>query len=190
MEVERLQREYPVTVRWAPYLLDPTIPPEGRERTPSPRYNEMRSHLEERAETGGLVFKPNRTFTPNSYLALETAAFAIERGHHSDALHRSIFKAHFEDSENIGDIDVLVRIAGEHGLDTAELRDSLEARAHREQVDEQIEWARSVGVTGIPTFIFDDRFAMVGAQEYPAFQRVMQELGHPPRGDDAAAGTA
>ena len=188
MEVERLQREYPVTVRWAPYLLDPTIPPEGRERTPSARGNEMRSQLEERAEAGGLVFRPNRTFTPNSHLALQTTAFAIDRGRHSDALHRAIFKAHFEDSENIGDIDVLVRIVGEHGLDTGELRDALAGGAHREQVDEQIQWAQSVGVTGVPTFIFNDRFAMVGAQEYPAFQGVMQELGHPPRGNDADAG--
>ena len=185
MEVERLQREYPVRARWSPYLLDPTIPPEGKTRSPQTTADAPKTHLEQRAEVTGLTFRRGRTFTPNSHLALEAAEFASDHGGHVDAFHRALFKAHFEDSENIGDLDVLVRIGGQNGIDGAELRAALDGGRYRAQVDEQIEWARSVGITGVPTFIFNDRYAVVGAQEYPVFQRVMEELGYPQRGEDA-----
>ena len=46
-----------------------------------------------------------------------------------------------------------------------------------------IEWARSVGVTGIPTFVFNEKYAVVGAQEYPAFQGVMAKLAEEARAE-------
>ena len=59
---------------------------------------------------------------------------------------------------------------------TADLRDALTTGRYRDQVDAGIEWARAIGVTGIPTFIFNEKYAVVGAQEYPVFQQVMQRL--------------
>ena len=188
MEVERLQREYLVEVRWAPYLLDPTIPPEGKQRKPYTTADTPQSHLEQRAEAGGLTLRRGRGFTPSTRLALEAAEFAYEHGQHADRFHRALFKANFEDFDDIGDADVLVRIATEHGLDGAALHEALLSRRYRERVDEQIEWARSQGIGGIPTFIFGDRFQMVGAQEYTVFQRVMERLGYPARTGGAATG--
>ena len=177
MEVEKLRKEYPeVDVRWVPYLLDPTIPPEGKQRTPQTTADAPKSALELRGEASGITFRRGRAFTPNSHLALEAAEYAIDQGHDSDAFHRALFKAHFEDFDNIGDIDVLVRIGGEHGLDGGDLREVLESGSYRDTVDHAIEWARSVGVTGIPTFVFNEKYAVVGAQEYPTFERVMAKL--------------
>ena len=187
MEVERLQREYPVDVRWAPYLLDPTIPPDGKPREPQTRADTPKSHLEEMAEARGLTFKRGRSFTPNTHLALETVEFAYDHGQHCDDLHRALFKANFEDFDNLGDADQLVRIASDHGIDGDELRQALDSGQYRTQVDEQIQWARNVGVTGIPTFIFDYQYAMVGAQEYPAFQSAIERVLKRSEGEDAAA---
>ncbi len=184
MEVEKLRKEYPeVHVRWVPYLLNPTIPPEGQHRTPQTTADAPKSALELRGEAVGITFRRGRTFTPNSHLALEAAENAVEHGHDSDALHRALFKANFEDFENIGDIDVLVRIGSEQGLDGGELREVLESGSYRDTVDRAIEWARSVGVTGIPTFIFNEKYAIVGAQEYPAFQGVMAKLAEEARAE-------
>ncbi len=180
MEVERLQREYPVDVRWAPYLLDPSIPPEGKQRPRQTGDDTPKSHLELRAEAAGLAMPRGRTFTPNSHLALEAAEFAYDSGQHSDDFHRELFKAYFERFENISDLDVILRIAGEHGVDAPALREALVEGRYRQQVDEQIDWARQVGVTGVPTFIFDMKYAVVGAQEYLVFQQVMAELDCPP----------
>ena len=184
MEVEKLRAEYPeVDVRWVPYLLDPTIPPEGKQRKPQTTADTPKSALELRGEAAGITFRRGRTFTPNSHLALEAAEYAIEHGHDSDAFHRALFKAHFEDFDNIGDIDVLVRIGGEQGLDGGELREVLESGSYRETVDHAIEWARAVGVTGIPTFVFNEKYAVVGAQEYPAFQGMMAKLAEEARAE-------
>lgn len=188
-----MQRDYPnVNVRWSPYLLNPAIPPEGQPREPQTTADSPKSHLELMGETRGLTFKRGRTFTPNSHFALEASEFAYDHGQHSDAFHRALFKANFEDFENIGEIDVLARIASEHEMDGAQLRQALTNGDYRDKVDEQIEWARTVGVTGVPTFIFDYKYAIVGAQEYEAFERVMGTIASEGGGEgyDAPAESA
>lgn len=183
-----MQREYPVSVRWSPYLLDPSIPPEGKARTPQTSGDTPKSHLELMGEARGLTFRRGRTFTPNSHFALEASEFAYDQGQHSEGFHRALFKANFEDFDNIGDIDVLLGIASRHGMDGAELKQALLNGDYRDRVDEQIAWARSVGVTGVPTFIFDYKYAIVGAQEYEAFERVMGTLGYGEGADGAEGG--
>jgi predicted DsbA family dithiol-disulfide isomerase len=83
-----------------------------------------------------------------------------------------VFAAYFENEENIGDIDVLCRLGEECGIDPAALRAALDDNRYAATVEEQISWARAAGITGVPTFIFDERFALVGAQEYDVFRDV------------------
>lgn len=180
MEVERLAREYPVDIRWAPFLLDPTVPPEGRPREGYTKPGDPPTALELRGQSGGLTFTRGRTFQPNSHRSLELAAYAHEVGRDSFDFHRALFRAHFETLENIGELDVLVRVAGEHGLDETATREAIVTGAYREQVDQELGWAHQLGITAVPTFVFAERYAIVGAQEYPAFQRVMERLGYPP----------
>ncbi|MFA7297885.1 MAG: DsbA family protein, partial [Dehalococcoidia bacterium] len=49
-ELDKLQRDYPVDVSWAPFLLDPTVPPEGRTQPPRQAEGDSLSPVEERAE--------------------------------------------------------------------------------------------------------------------------------------------
>ena len=184
MQVERLKRDYAgrIEVRWAPFLLDPTIPPEGRERKPYTQLGDPPTPLEERGQREGLEFRRGRTFTPNSHLSMEVAQFAEEVGHEGP-LHELMFKEHFTELGNLGDVDSLVRIGAQSGLDAAGLREALETRRYEQEVDHRMAWAYGIGVNAVPTFIFNDRYAIVGAQEYPAFQRMMERFGHlPPPG--------
>ena len=82
-----------------------------------------------------------------------------------------------EDGRNIGDLDVLVDIARDSGLDGDALRQALTERRYADLVDEGIQWAAESGLTSTPTFVFDDRLAIVGAQEYDLFESVMERLG-------------
>ncbi len=140
--------------------------------------------MEERAEVAGITFTPGRTHRSSSHLALQAAEFAAERGE-TQGFHRPLFEAYFERLEDIGDIDTLVRIGGEAGLPEPDLREALEQETYRQQVEDGVGWAREAGVRSVPTFIFDEEYAIVGAQEYDAFQGVMAQLGRKPR---AAAG--
>jgi predicted DsbA family dithiol-disulfide isomerase len=179
VEVEKLREQYDLAISWAPFFLDPSIPPEGRTREPYTKPGDPPTHLEVRGEQSGLVFTRGRTFTPNSHLALEVGEYAQEAGHSGDGLHRELFREHFELMGNLGDIDTLVRIGAENGLDGEDLRAALDEGRYREQVDHRIAWAQAVGVSAVPTFVFDERFAVVGAQEYDTFERVMEQLEVP-----------
>lgn len=177
--IDRLWQEYDFTLDWAPYFLDPSIPPEGRERQPTTTADTPKSDLEKRADAEGIELRRGRTFTPHTHMALQASEWAREHGDARTALeyHRALFKAHFTDHENLMDPDVLARAAAAVGLDGDDLRAALAEGRHREAVDQGIEHSYAIGVTGIPTFILNDQYAVVGAQPYEVFERVMAEMG-------------
>ncbi len=181
MEVERLKREYDVEVEFAPFLLDPSTPPEGKPRRQMSQPGSPPSAMEARGQNLGIHFSRGRTHTSNSHLALEGAEFAREHALGWE-YHKAMLKAYFDDLVDIGKVDTVVSVAATIGLDSEGMRDALEKRAYRELVDEGIAWSRSIGVTAIPTFVFDERFGMVGAQEFEAFQEMMAKMGARPRG--------
>jgi predicted DsbA family dithiol-disulfide isomerase len=139
--------------------------------------------MEQRGEALGIKFTRGREISSYSHMALEAAEFAFQYSTHADAwaFHRRLFKAYFDELENLGDIEVLVRLAEECGLDAKSLREALADRRLEAEVDEGIAWSRQIGVTAIPTFVFNQRLGMVGAQELPAFREMMQRAGNAPR---------
>jgi predicted DsbA family dithiol-disulfide isomerase len=139
--------------------------------------------LEQRGQELGLTYARGRTMTPNSHLALEAGEFAAEHPEKRDAFHRLLFKAFFTDLEDISDIGVLVRIGEAAGLPAAELRTALETRAFEKQVDDGINWSRSIGVTAVPTFVIDEEYGVVGAQPFEYLDAVLKQLGKIPKGE-------
>jgi predicted DsbA family dithiol-disulfide isomerase len=180
-----LQEEYGARVEWAAFQLHPEVPPEGRPRDPNFRRRPGAGEvLQGMAAADGIEIK-TPAVQANSHLAFELAAMAQEAGRGNE-IHRGLFEAYFTRGENIGDIEVLLRVAEAAGLDREEARSALEEHRYAGQVDEEIDWARNSGITATPTFIFDERYALVGAQEYTTFERMMDKLGHEKLG---AAGT-
>ncbi len=183
MEVERLSQKYDLDVTFAPYFLDPSTPPEGKPRRQMTQPGDPPSHLELRGEQLGIRFTRGRTWTSNSHIGLQAAEFVAER--YPDlmhAFHRRMFRAYFDELADIGTVDAVVALGAEAGLPEAELREALEAGTYRERVDEGIDWARQVGVSAVPTFILDEKYAVVGAQPLEVFEQVMERLGKRPRG--------
>ncbi len=136
--------------------------------------------MELRGQALGITFSRGRTVTSNSHLALEAAEFAAGTPH-AAAFHRAMFKAYFDELEDIGKLDTVVRVGESAGLDGADLRQALETGAFRQQVEDGIQWAREVGVSGVPTFVIADKWAVVGAQDYNVFESLMAKLGQTPR---------
>ena len=88
-----------------------------------------------------------------------------------------MFESHFTSFGNLGEVETLKTLATGVGLDADALEAALTDQRYREQIDQEIDWARSVGVTGIPTFIINGKYAVVGAQEYGVFEQAMEQLG-------------
>jgi predicted DsbA family dithiol-disulfide isomerase len=84
------------------------------------------------------------------------------------------FHAYFTEGEAIGDRAVLVRLAGEAGLDADEVRAVLASNRYADEVRADETAAQSIGVTGVPFFVFDGRFAVSGAQPVEVLVQVLE----------------
>jgi len=134
----------------------------------------------QKAVLAGARVQSGQDWSLDAPQALEAAEFAMEHGD-PWRFHKAMFKAYFEDLKNIGDIDTVIGVGEEAGLDAGSLRAALDEGRYRQHVDEGIAWSRSIGVTAIPTFVFNERYGMVGAQEQEAFRTMMEKLGQAPR---------
>ncbi len=71
----------------------------------------------------------------------------------------------FEKGEYIGDHAVLARIAGENGMDETIVAGLLATDADKDAVQAEIENAQRMGVTGVPFFVLEGKYAVTGAQD-------------------------
>jgi predicted DsbA family dithiol-disulfide isomerase len=165
-------------VTWLPFELHPEAPVEG---IPYEAYfgrlrsELIHSHLQSIAESVGLTIKPREVII-NSRRALGAAEFARERGRFEE-MHHALFKAHWEGTGRLEDVDDLVRIGTEIGLDAAELRSAIEDNRYEPVIDENRRVAGSVGIDAIPAHIFGRRYLVLGAQPYEALKQVVDRLG-------------
>lgn len=178
--------EMDVDVRWRPYQLDPTLSKEGKDR---------KQYMEDKF--GGPEGAERAYATVRAAGVEENIPFAFERipvsANTLDA-HRLIrwagslglaaqhqmvdvlFKAYFEDGKNIGDDEVLIDAARQVGLEPEVVERLLAGDADREAVNAEIEQARQMGVTGVPCFIIDMKYAVVGAQPAEALADAMRKV--------------
>jgi predicted DsbA family dithiol-disulfide isomerase len=169
-----------VNVTWLPFELHPEAPVEGIPREAyfgRERSERIHSHLQSVAESVGLTMTL-RDVIINSRRALGAAEFARERGLY-DEMHHALFKAHWEGTGRLEEIDDLVRIGADISLETGELRTALEEDRYAEVIDENRRLASSVGIDAIPAHIFGQRYLVVGAQPYEVLKQVVDRLGAP-----------
>ncbi|MEX0682555.1 MAG: DsbA family oxidoreductase [Dehalococcoidia bacterium] len=173
--LERLREEYAIELDACAYDLRPGIPSEGiarkeiaKGRVYPPGYID---NLRQTALEAGIDMK-RPPLVPNTRKAHEATEFAKEHGGDLWAVHRALFHAYFEQEQNIGDTDVVVDACARTGLDADPLREALDSGRYRAEIDRQMEWSRSTGISGVPTTIFNGRFAVVGAQDYELFRDV------------------
>jgi predicted DsbA family dithiol-disulfide isomerase len=134
----------------------------------------MQSHLQSVAESVGLKME-TRDVIINSRRALGAAEFAREHDHF-DAMHHALFKAHWERTGRLEDVDDLVRIGEGVGLDAEQLRGAIERDLYAPLIDEKRRAATSVGIDAIPAHIFGRRYLILGAQPPEVFDQVLDRL--------------
>lgn len=97
--------------------------------------------------------------------------------HHKDHdLITRCFKAYFEEGLNIGDKEELLKIAGEIGLDLSELNHELASGSLKADMLKDEAAARSLGINGVPHFIFDRKYAISGAQDPKYFLAALSKI--------------
>jgi predicted DsbA family dithiol-disulfide isomerase len=115
------------------------------------------------------------TKTSNSHLALEASEFARDHGHY-DSFHHRVFRAFFTEVRDIGDMDVLLDLAKDDGLDPAALAEALREKRYAPRLDNARREAEKLGITAVPTFIINGGQRMVGVQSIDFFRSRLKEI--------------
>lgn len=125
-------------------------------------------------ERFGVELKTHR-WGVKSRLALEGAKFAEEKGR-GEAYHDAIFKAHFVEDRDFGDLATLADLAVEAGLDRAEFLAAVQSGAYTAQVDADVNQAQAYGLQGVPATIIEDKYLISGAQPLEVWQDVVRQV--------------
>jgi predicted DsbA family dithiol-disulfide isomerase len=176
--------QYEVRVTWRPFELNPEVPVEGvnpeafvaAKAVDPERTAEMNSELTRLGGASGIQFRfdlirriPN---TRRSHLLI---AHAARQGLQSQVKDR-VMRAYFEEGCDIGDAEELVRLGVEAGLAGSDVRNALILRVGQDGVVAAERHAQVLGITGVPTLIFDGTYTISGAQEVGIFAQVFDQV--------------
>jgi predicted DsbA family dithiol-disulfide isomerase len=161
-----------IQVRWRPYQLDPTIPPGGLDRKTymrnkfgdNGRLEEVHQRLRTLGAEEGVAFAFDKIErSPNTLDAHRLIRWASATGA-QEAIVETLFSLYFEQGRDIGDRSLLVETARKAGMDSELVEKLLADGSDETEVRQEIAQAQSLGVTGVPFFIFASRFGVPGAQ--------------------------
>lgn len=177
-----------VDVRWRPYQLDPAIPAEGLPRRDymlakfgsEERLAQMAAQITRLGEVEGIRF---------NFEAMQVAANTLDahrvirwagspkapEGTQSRVVRR-LFELNFEEARDIGDRAVLVEAAGEAGLDAHLVEALLSSPADTDAVRAEIDTAAQMGVRGVPCFLLEGKYAVMGAQDADTLADAMRQV--------------
>jgi len=188
-KLERALRETDVpdvSLRWRAFQLNPDMPAAGMDRRAylerkfgaQERASQVYARVAEAGRQAGIEFAFERIpRTPNTLDAHRLVRLASEQGR-QDALVESLFQAYFVEGRDIGDHHELALLARTAGLAAPadDFSDWLAGTAQTEAVLEECARAHELGITGVPCFVFDGRYALSGAQPVEIFKQALQSV--------------
>ena len=170
-------------VVFRPFFLDPTIPAEGMDRRTylvnkfgEERLATLHDPLVAAGKEDDVPYAFDKiTRTPNTLNAHRLSRWAFMAGAQRPVM-EALFMAYWSWGQDISDIDVLTTIATVHGLRAEDIRRVLESDEDAQNVLEEAQLAQRMGVTGVPTFIFNRKYGMVGAQPVNALAEMIRKV--------------
>jgi predicted DsbA family dithiol-disulfide isomerase len=173
-----------VEIRYRSFQLDPTTPLEGKpfkenmESKFGDNSERMQGMLQQVTGAGaaaGVNFDFSRVErSPNTLKSHQLIVLAPEDK--KQAVVDAIYQAYFEDGRDIGNVEVLLEIAKEAGIAAEGLEERLRAKEGLEQVEDDLEFARQVGITGVPFFIINDKYVLTGAQPSSTILEALEQV--------------
>lgn len=181
--LERFPHRDEVEIVWRSFQLDPSVP-EGETHPTLPalaaKYgttqDAMRANMarvEQVALEEGLRYHLADGVSGNTLLAHELLHLAAERGLQGPLKER-LLHAHFEEGRSVFDVDALVALGAEVGLDEGEAREALADRRYLAAVHQDAATARALGATGVPFFVVDRTYGAAGAQPADLLLQILE----------------
>ncbi|NHN35254.1 DsbA family oxidoreductase [Paenibacillus agricola] len=123
----------------------------------------------------GLTYNLDTLIPSNTSDALRVAVYAQEQGKTGEWMAQA-HKAYFTDSLDIGDHETLAKLAGEIGLHAKEVLDILSSDKYKDTVKKERQYGSQLGITGVPYYIFNDKYAVSGIRSSSAFLDLLEQV--------------
>lgn len=174
-------------ITYKPYQLDPTAAPGvagpvidayAKKFGGLEKAQEILQHVTTTAAGDGLEFHMDKSLRANTLLAHRLIWWAEQPDNDlsQEAMKERLLKAYFMDGTHIGSADALVACAVDVGADADEARAFLESTDGSAEVQAELDHARDNGITAVPTYVFNDEWAVPGAQDPETFEKVLRKM--------------
>lgn len=182
-----LKDEIEVDIHFQPFELNPGMKPEGQDifEHVSEKYgstqeqqDKSREMIRQRGADLGFTFDMNaRGRIYNTFDAHRLLHWADTQGAgRQKALKEKLFETYFTKGENPGDHEVLVRVAGEVGLDQDAARQVLASNAYADEVRQREYYWQRAGIRSVPAIIINERHLVSGGQPPEVFEQVLRKI--------------
>ena len=176
--------DVPVEMHWRPFFLNPWVPREGisREEYLTTKFGSVEAYktiagrVVAAASEEGLVYRPDQVKRqPNTTDCHRLIHWAEAKGKAGEMKQR-LMELYFRDGGDLTDTEVLVQAASDVGLDGEDVRKRLATDEDVVLISGQAQEAADKGISGVPTFVFAQKYAVSGAQPADQLARAIREV--------------
>lgn len=182
--IKQLELSDEVTIVWKSFLLNPDMKTDPTRNSleylaetkgwTKEQTEEIVQNVVDMAKEEGLEYRMEDTKVANAMDAHRLIQLA-KTGGKGDVIEERLFKAYFMEGKNIADMDVLVELGEEVGIAGDRVRECLEKGEFTDRIRQDILEAQQIGVRGVPFFVFDNQYAISGAQPVELFVQTMEK---------------
>lgn len=181
--VAKLPFKDEIEIEWKSYQLDPTLDKNTagisintylsqKKGLPVDKIKEMQQNIVEIGNKAGIQFNQENAVVVNTNTAHRLIHFAQENGKGSE-MEEALFKAHFTDEKNVADVTELANLAASVGLDKVKAEEVLHSEVYDYEVNQDIMDAKNMGISGVPFFVLNNKYAVSGAQPSEVFEEAL-----------------
>ena len=134
----------------------------------------MNEHVSNMAKEVGLTYHFDKAIVANSFDAHRFSYLAKKHGLQNEA-EEKLFAAYFTEGKNTADHNTLIQLGADIGLNPDEVKKMLDSNEFADEVRQDIYEAQQVGVRGVPFFVFDEKYAISGAQDSAVFLQALNK---------------
>jgi len=183
--LEGFEAKDKVAIEWRSFQLDPDmeyVPGQSvheylskRKGTSAVEGKRMNDAMTAMAKEVGLEYNFDKAIVNNTFNAHRLLHFAKEKGLQNEMKER-LFRAYYTEGKNVGDIDTLALLGEEVGLQAEEIRTVLQSEKYAQDVLLDQYKAQQIGANGVPFYVFNNKYAVSGAQPSEVFAQVLEKV--------------
>lgn len=183
--LSQFEHQEAVAIEWKSFQLDANFIPSSDDNIAehlAEKYQKdmdwaqnMLENTTQNAKTAGLDFHFEKSVMANSHNAHRLLHLA-KKHNLANELEELLFKAYFTDGKDLNNLDTLAELGISVGLEAEALAQVLHSDTYSKEVKQDIQQANSIGVQGVPFFVFDNKYAISGAQPSAAFLQVLEKV--------------